>query len=143
MSVEIVLSNIKQMRQKKGLSQKQLGEKIGMSQQGYALIEKNKRSLDYDILEKIADVLGVNIAYLVNEFPFDDVIPYKDKQGNIAYDTIPFDTNTAHETSDAINDFSKTDILDSFEKLNNKGKKIAAERVEELTEIERYTSKKD
>ena len=40
---------IKKLRQKKGLSQKDLADKVGLTQQAIALLENGKRKLEFDL----------------------------------------------------------------------------------------------
>lgn len=49
---------IKQLRQKKGLSQKELADKVGLTQQAIALLENGKRKLEFDLFIEILDKLG-------------------------------------------------------------------------------------
>ena len=57
--------NIKQFRKDKGLSQKALGEKIGVSQQMIAQYETNKREPKLQALIKIAKALEIPALYLL------------------------------------------------------------------------------
>lgn len=58
--------NIKQFRKDKGLSQKELGKKIGLSQQMIAQYESNKREPKLQTLIKIATALDIPIFYLLS-----------------------------------------------------------------------------
>lgn len=58
--------NIKQFRKDKGLSQKELGKKIGLSQQMIAQYESNKREPKLQTLIKIATALEIPIFYLLS-----------------------------------------------------------------------------
>lgn len=58
--------NIKQFRKDKGLSQKELGKKIGVSQQMIAQYESNKREPKLQTLVKIATALDIPIVYLLS-----------------------------------------------------------------------------
>lgn len=50
--------NIKEIRVKKGLTQEELGKRVGISKQGISLYEKNKRRLTLEMLDKIAKALN-------------------------------------------------------------------------------------
>lgn len=52
--------NIKEIRVKKGLTQEELGKRIGISKQGICLYENNKRKLTIETIENIARALGVS-----------------------------------------------------------------------------------
>lgn len=58
--------NIKQFRKDKGLSQKALGNKIGVSQQMIAQYESNKREPKLQTLVKIATALDIPVFYLLS-----------------------------------------------------------------------------
>lgn len=54
--------NMKRIRRIKGITQKQLGEKMGVTQQRIAQFELDKILPKYETVEKIAEALGVNPA---------------------------------------------------------------------------------
>lgn len=53
------------LREKKGLSQAALAEKIGKSQSSIAMWETNKRRVPDEALKELADFYGVTIDYLM------------------------------------------------------------------------------
>ena len=57
---------IKQYRLKAGLSQKDLGEKLNVSQQMIAQYESDKRAPKLETLEKISDALHIGIGNLLD-----------------------------------------------------------------------------
>ncbi len=57
---------LKFMRQLKDLTQEQLAEKIGYSVNGYAKIERGESDVSVSSLEKIAQVLGVDLQKLLS-----------------------------------------------------------------------------
>ena len=61
---------IKELRIKNGMTQKELGKKLGFSDNTITNYEKNKRDPDYDTLVKLANIFDVSISYLldINEF---------------------------------------------------------------------------
>lgn len=64
---------IKQIRTSKGLSQKDVAEKLGVSQANYSQYEVCKRNAKIETLERIAKALGVSTSALI---PFErDSIP--------------------------------------------------------------------
>ncbi|MCM1540270.1 MAG: helix-turn-helix domain-containing protein [Blautia sp.] len=131
---------IKKQRLKSGLSQKSLGEKLGVSQQNIAQYENGKRIPKLGNLQKIATVLNVNINDLL-ESPLDDSILYHHfKDDNISDNPISRRYINS-ELTIQVDDWQQIDIelVKIFKKLNDAGKAIAIERVEELTEIPRYT----
>lgn len=57
---------IRELRQKKHLTQEQVAELINMSKNGYANMERGQTSININRLEKIAEVFGVDILELLN-----------------------------------------------------------------------------
>ena len=53
--------NIKNARKKAGLTQKELGQKIGLSYQSIAQWENNLRKPKPETLQKLANALGITI----------------------------------------------------------------------------------
>jgi HTH-type transcriptional regulator / antitoxin HipB len=48
-------------RKSKGLTQKELAEKIGVSQQNYQVLEKNPQKVTVERLFKVLNLLGVKV----------------------------------------------------------------------------------
>lgn len=65
---ETVLKNIIVIRKNKGLSQDNLAKELGITQSGYALIERGDRKLTIDTLEQIAIILKMNMVDIIT-FP--------------------------------------------------------------------------
>ncbi len=49
---------VKQLRLENGLSQKELADKVGLTQQAIALLESGKRKLEFDLFVKILNEIG-------------------------------------------------------------------------------------
>lgn len=60
-------NKIKQIRKEKGLTQKQLGEKLGIKQQSIAMFENDKTNIKHSTLEKIAVALQVPLIELYDD----------------------------------------------------------------------------
>lgn len=58
-------SNIRQLRKDRHLSQRQLGEEIGLSQQVISRMERDREKLQIDVLIQIADFFGVSTDYVL------------------------------------------------------------------------------
>jgi HTH-type transcriptional regulator, competence development regulator len=58
-------SNIRKLREKENLSQKDFAKKIGISNVVLSRYEKDERKPDYDMLNKIADYFEVSIDHLL------------------------------------------------------------------------------
>lgn len=52
--------NLKNVREQKGMSQKDVAEKIGVAKSTYSLYESGKREPNVQTIKKIADVLNVS-----------------------------------------------------------------------------------
>lgn len=65
---------IKEIRKSRGLTQKELGERLGLSYQAIAQWENNLRNPKNETIGKIADALGVSISSILPEQPDDPVI---------------------------------------------------------------------
>ncbi len=60
---------IKQLREAAGLSQRELGERIGISGPAVAMWESGENRPSLTNLEKLADVLGVSIDAILGREP--------------------------------------------------------------------------
>lgn len=59
--------NLKNLRNKKKLTQHEVALHLGLSQQAYANYENGKRQPDYEILLKLSDFFGVSVDYLLGK----------------------------------------------------------------------------
>lgn len=137
--------NIKRLRKAAGLTQKQLGEKLGISFQSVAQWETGKRIPKIETLRKIAAALNCDISELdvsfidssivkAKEFPSDTLIALYKTTGSTKTTQVVFSKLNASDQESMIN------TLNYLQKLNTSGKLIAADRVQELTLIEKYTA---
>ena len=117
---------IKESRKNKGLKQSELADRIGVSVISIGRYESGERTPTVDIIAKIAEVFGLNISDFLSDV-----------------DMLSVDSSLAQKTEKAmqimVDELPRTKILSAFDKLNLIGKETAVQRVEELTEIERYT----
>lgn len=58
---------LKQLREEKRLSQKDIADYLGITRQAVASYELAKREPDYEVLKKLADYFDVSIDYLLEE----------------------------------------------------------------------------
>jgi len=115
--------NIKKYRKLKGLTQKELADKLGIKQQSVAQYERTGRLPKLATILYIADALDVPLSNLL----------YGDSN-NISNKAI-------QEVEKWTNDMAKRSLIANFNKLNTLGREKALERVEELTLIEQYIDK--
>lgn len=70
---------IRNLREDKDITQKQLSDVLNIAQRTYSRYENNERSIPIEVLSKIADLHGVSIDYLVNRTDIKEPYP-KPKQ---------------------------------------------------------------
>ncbi len=59
------LERIKLERQIAGYTQKEMAQKLGVTEQGYQYYEYGKRKMNTEIISKIADVFDCSVDYLL------------------------------------------------------------------------------
>ena len=99
-------------REKKGLNQKKLSELLEITPTRLNYWEKDKREPDVEMIKKIANILDTTGDFLLG------LEDYEGKNYNIK---------------------DKQELLNLYNKLNTLGQEKAIERVEELTQIDKYT----
>lgn len=118
--------NMKRIRRIKGITQKQLGEKMGVTQQRIAQFELDKILPKYETVEKIAEALGVNPADIDESLVID-------LSGD--WDITP--SQLSEEMKEFIRSGTLADYMASnYIKLNENGKILANTLVESLTNID-------
>ena len=135
---------LKQLRLEKGLMQTKIAEDLGISKSSYSLYESGKREPNMEMLEKIADYFNVDIDFLLGRTNkmFEE---YLEQQKLLNIDNkerhhlLIYYYNTLERTGRN----SLMEILANLQVLNKRGQKEASKRVEELTEIPRYTKPDD
>lgn len=68
-------TRIKDLREDKDLTQKEVSNFLNISQVAYSYYEINKRSIPLEILSKLADFYDTSTDYLL--FRTDEIKPYK------------------------------------------------------------------
>lgn len=137
---------IKELRLRAKVTQKELAEQVGLSQQAIALIESGKRKVDADLYFKIIDILDPdhrNLPDITNSFNERSINAFKlfldgRKQLNADNDTRHHLLTYYYDEMDRIGRDAFTEILAYMRMLNEDGQCEAAKRVEELTEIKKY-----
>ena len=143
---------IRNARKAAGLTQRELGQKLGLSYQAIAQWENNLRKPKPKTLNRLADALGVSVISLVDSTEYFDVEITEEFDGAIVRmirrmaqmsgfsSTEEFYTSLlGGETSLAIlsTELQKR-LITAFMQLNQAGKEKAVERVEELREVLKY-----
>lgn len=107
------MNRIRQVRSKKGITQAELANAIGMSRQGLAYYENNQREPKLETWQKLADYLGVSVPYLqgFSDLPTNGTSRNSNGLGFF---------NFSEEANEAkINDQSLIDMLYMIYKQNN------------------------
>lgn len=68
--------NLKKFRKSAKMTQKQVGEYLGVAESTYNLYESEKRKIDYEYLLKLAELYGTTVEQLVNGRPIEKTIDY-------------------------------------------------------------------
>ena len=115
-----------QLCKEKGVTPARVREDLAISQSTMASWKSRGLTPKYDTSKKLADYFGVSVDYLL---------------GNV---TEPFFHLDNQRIIREINSYSDDDLIPqnrisaALSKLNEDGQRIAADRVEELTEIPKY-----
>lgn len=121
---------IRSIRLQKGLTQKEAAERLGLTYSTYSNYENNNRTPRYDILKQIATGFDVSVDELISASfiaPMETALEAEEAERII--EELEKDTTRMLDV----------EILQNFRKLNKSGQTEAAKRVQELTEIPRYT----
>lgn len=131
--------NLKQIRINKGFSQKEIAERLGVSQPSYAQYENGKRNPKLETVRKIADALGVYISDLIVDWKQYGSSEYaQDIINDITQDVISSAEEAVFSGKEVMRDLKETFIISDFRKLNKEGQDKAIEQVELLTKIPEY-----
>lgn len=149
--------NIKKFRLEKSMTQKELGEMCGLADSAIRRYELGGANPKMETLHKIAKALDKSIILLVegceDKYPLSEKDFKTDLENSMTNDEYVLyktwkDQNKTKclleklkpdETTTTL-DIRENKILSDFKQLNNTGKMEAIKRVEELTEILRYTA---
>ena len=138
---------IKNIRKQKGISQKELGTRLGVSQQMIGQYETNTREPKIETLRKIANALEVKLSdflevgQIINQYnSIDETMDSLQKkedgtlQRSIGITLSPMLAEKISIKSDPL----EKEILSYFDLLNLTGKQEAIKRVKELSELSIY-----
>ncbi|MDY4115127.1 helix-turn-helix domain-containing protein [Blautia sp. HCP3S3_D9] len=136
--------NIKRIRKNKGITQKQLAERLNTSQQNLAQYENDKRNPKFETLKKIADALDVYVGELEpdwSQIPYDDLIKDLTYQGGGFYGREApkeMQPKLFKRISGYAIEFSQ-----KIDMLNESGQKKALDYIEDLSKIPEYQKSPD
>lgn len=149
----LVGDRIKEIRKEKHLTQKELGEKLGVSYQMIAQYENGKRNPKPETLKKIADALEVPVSSLgfydmmvdsflkqENPLAMDIFNLFAGQPINIAQRGLdvlePLKESLAESAELAV--IQGKDLLDSISRLNEEGQQKVKEYADDLAENPKY-----
>lgn len=121
--------NIKKFRKLKGLTQKELAEKLGITQQSVAQYERTNKLPKLETLLYIAGALDITLNGLL--FGESDLESEKALE------------KAMEETAKWNDKIVKRALIEHYNKLNKLGREKAVERVYELTQVKEYTEKSE
>ena len=128
---------IKEIRIKKKFTQREIADKLGVSQPSYAQYENGKRNPKLETLQKIAIALDVPIWELLGLSKQEAILLHgNDDRNNTGYN---INDLSVLIQKDVIHTSNFTKLQTVFNRLNMTGQQEAIKRVEELTEIKKYT----
>lgn len=120
---------IKQFRVEKGLTQRQLGEILGSTQQMIAQYERGNHTPKLDTLNRIAEALDISLVELVGA----DTLSLADSVIDL------FSDGSVKDLGDTSPDNpSENYLICKFRKLNNKGQKKVTDYAEDIGKIPEY-----
>lgn len=129
---------IKAARKKAKLTQKELGAKLGIAYQTLAQWENDLRNPKVETLDRIAVALGVSLSELLSE----DMATLYRTGVEFGYEGSQLENKMYARYLEGIGySWTKSEqkIISAFSSLNAEGQEKAIERMEELTEIPKYT----
>ncbi|MGN0306213.1 MAG: helix-turn-helix transcriptional regulator [Lachnospiraceae bacterium] len=126
---------LKELRKGLGLTQQELADLLNVSQNAIYNWENGKRQPRLEQLRKISEYFNVPLYELISEMV--------DFWGHVSPEEIVKDLTFDSLMPDDIipvSDIQEQKIITDFRQLNGCGKMEAIKRIEELTEITRYTN---
>lgn len=130
-------AKIKEIRKQKGLTQKQLGDLCGMADSAIRRYENGNANPKIETLKKIASALEVSLDSLL---PFEEYMKtWKDKKERERLNSPSLLETLSAGDVFSTNDITEHKLISDYRKLNDNGKTEALKRIEELTEVPKYT----
>ena len=140
---------LKTIRKERGYTQSSLAKELNVSQNAVYNWENRKCEPSIEMIKKIADVFNVSMDYIMGKISIGNYQVPTEWVADANYKPIidAIGNGLGDPNWDKMHDAQSVVynnlLLSSFSKLNNHGKEKAIERVQELTEIEKYRKKED
>lgn len=122
---------LKQIRIKKGFSQKEIAERLGVSQPSYAQYENGKRKPKIETLKRIASALNVSLE----EFMTDSELSLFESMANLY-----LQSGFGVEELESLEEHTPQEkyLMIKFRELNDNGQKKATDYIDDLSKIPEY-----
>lgn len=143
---------IKEIRKKRGMTQEQLAEKLGVKRSVVSKYESGSISPTTKMLENIAKALDVstfeledNLMAKVNNYLIENYSSVKGKISPIYMIDLmnKLSQPTQEHSETPLNKTDRNRMLSAFDIMNEDGQKKAADNVEDLAEVPKYQKEKD
>lgn len=122
-------ANIKALRKKAGMQQKELAALIGQTATSIMHYEKEDRKPSQEVIEKIATALNVSPTTLMD---WDDWDERFNQEGKMSEELKTIEAIQSMFGDDAV------ELLQQFQQLNESGKQKLLSNIEDLTLIPKY-----
>lgn len=130
---------IKQARIQAGMTQKQLADKCGMADSAIRKYESGRVAPKMGTVKKISAALNVSIRELLKGTPWGDAQDTMERIANareVTIERLDMKTGEIVRTTEITPLYKRMET--AFSKLNTEGKRVAIERIEELTQLPQY-----
>lgn len=124
--------NIKNLRERRGISQRELGAMLGVTQQTIGQLENNKTSPRIETLERVATALNASISDLISP----DLLSLTNSVINLFSDSDVKELESSSPCS-AQEDY----LILKFRELNEDGKIKVTDYTDDLARIPEYKKK--
>ena len=111
---------LRDLRTRKGITQKQLAEALGISESAVGMYERGHREPDFEMLEAIADYFNVDMDYLTGRSSIERKTPVTPPEAPIKMDDFTF---AMHHHSGALTEKDKEILLAMAQQLSDAHKK--------------------
>ena len=131
---------IKGIRLKKGLSQEEVAEKLGMNQSNYARLENGKTDIKFERLAQIAEALEMSVGSLID---YDEKAELTE-DARFYFDALQGKIKEIEKLKEYIEELEDDEIFtEKISKLEEKNKELIKELKEKKEEIGRVSNEKE